>query len=80
MIQMDLFTKQKRIDRGNKFMVNKGEGMGGINQEFEINIYILLHIKQINKDLLYSTENSMQYSEINYTGKESKKEQIYVHS
>ena len=31
MIQMDLFTKQKRIDRGNKFMVNKGEGMGGIN-------------------------------------------------
>ena len=77
---MDLFTKQKWIDRGNKFMVSKGEGMGGINQEFEINIYILLHIKQINKDLLYSTENSMQYSEINYTGKESKKEQIYVYS
>ena len=31
MIQMDLFTKQKWIDRGNKFMVSKGEGMGGIN-------------------------------------------------
>ena len=79
-MQMYLFTKQKQIDRGNKFMVIKGEGMGGINQEFEINIYILLHIKQINKDLLYSTENSMQYSEINYTEEESKKEQIYVYS
>ena len=30
-MQMYLFTKQKQIDRGNKFMVIKGEGMGGIN-------------------------------------------------
>ena len=34
-----------------------------------------LYIKQIiNKDLLYSTENSTQYSIITYMGKESKKE------
>ena len=67
---MVLFTKH--IDRGNKFMVIKGEGMGGINEESEINIYTLLYI--INKDLLYSTENSIQYSVITYMGKESKKE------
>ena len=67
---MVLFTKH--IDRGNKFMVIKGEGMGGINEESEMNIYTLLYI--INKDLLYSTENSIQYSVITYIGKESKKE------
>ena len=37
-----------------------------------MNIYTLLYI--INKDLLYSTENSIQYSVITYMGKESKKE------
>ena len=34
-----------------------------MNQEFEINAYTLLYIKQItNKDLLNSTENYTQYS------------------
>ena len=43
-------------------------------EEFEINIYTLLYIKQIiNKDLLYSTGNSIQYSVITYMGKESEK-------
>ena len=32
-----------------------------------------------NKDLLYSTETNTQYSEMAYTGKESKKEWIYVY-
>ena len=37
-----------------------------------------LYIKQIiNKDLLYSTGNSTQYSEITYMGKEFEKEWIY---
>ena len=36
----------------------KGKEEGGINQEFGINIYTLLHVKQVtNKDLLYSTGN-----------------------
>ena len=41
----------------------KGKGMeGGINQEFGINKYTLLYIKQItNKDILYSTGNYTQY-------------------
>ena len=58
----------------------KGKGWrGGINQEFGINIYTPLYIKQIiNKDLLYSPGNSTQYSVIIYMGKESEKEWIYV--
>ena len=63
MIQTNLFTKQKQTHRKNKLMVIKGERwVGVINQEFEINIYTLLYIKQItNKDLLCSTGNSTQY-------------------
>ena len=34
--------------------------------------------KIINKDLLYSTGNSTQYSVITYMGKESEKEWTYV--
>ena len=45
-------------------------GEGEINQEFGINIYTLLYIKQINnKDLLYNTGNSAQYLVIIYNGK-----------
>ena len=61
-------------------MVTKGEReVGGINWEIGIDIYTLLYIKQItNKDLLYSTRNSTQYSVMNYVGKESQQEWIYV--
>ena len=45
-----------------------------INQEYGVNRYTLLYVKQINKDLLYSTGNYIQYLIINYTGKESGKE------
>ena len=45
-----------------------------------MNIYTLLHIKQIiNKDLLYNTGNSTQYSVITYMGEESEEEWIYVY-
>jgi len=41
------------------------------NQEFGINIYILLYIKEINnKDVLNITGNHTQYFVINYNGKE----------
>ena len=41
--------------------------------------YTPLRIKEItNKDLLYITENSAQYSVMAYMGKESKKEWTYV--
>ena len=46
---------------------------------FGISIYTRLHIKQIlNKELVYSTGNSTQYSVITYMGKESEQEWIYV--
>ena len=50
------------------------EGGNGrrINWEFEIDIHTILYIKQItNKDLLYSTGSSTQYSIMTYMGKES---------
>ena len=49
-------------------------------QEFGINRYIPLYIKQVNnKDVLYSTGNYMQYLLITYNGKESEKEKIYMY-
>ena len=43
-------------------------------------VYALPYVKQItNKDLVYSTGNSIQYSVMAYMGKESKKEWIYVY-
>ena len=35
--------------------------------------------KIINKDLLYSTGNGIQYSVLTYMGKESEKERIYAY-
>ena len=53
--------------------------MGGINWEIGIDTYTPLYIKQItNKDLLYSTGNSYQYSIMTYMEKEFLKECIYV--
>ena len=78
---MNLLTKQKQTHKRRKQTYGYQRGnVGGINQEFEINIHTLLYIKQIiNKDLLYSTGNSTQYSVITYMGKEYEKEWIYVY-
>ena len=54
-------------------MATKGQREGERNQEFGMNIYTLLYIKQINKDLLYSTGNYTQYFVIMYKGEESEK-------
>ena len=47
-------------------------------------LYTLLYIKQINKDLLYSTGNYIQYLVITYNGEKSEKEYmcacIYTHT
>ena len=74
---MNLFTNRNRLtDIENKLMVTKGEmWRGGVNQELGINIHTPLYIRQItNKNLLYSTGNSTQYSVITYMRKESEKE------
>ena len=55
-------------------------GWGEINWKIGIHIYTLLYIKQItNKDLLYSTGNSTQYSVMAYMENESEKEWIHVY-
>ena len=73
--------RNRVTDVEDKLMVTKeGRRGGGTNWEIGIDIYTLLCIKQItNKNLLYSTGNSTQYSVITYTGKESEKEWIYVY-
>ena len=79
---MNLFTKQKQSHRCRKqtYGYQGGKGGGGINWETGIDIYTLLYIKQItNKDLLYSTGNSTQYSVMTYTGEDSEKEQVFVY-
>ena len=69
---MNLLTKQKQSNRCRK----QTYGFQGVRG---IDIYMLLYIKEItNKDLLYSTGNSTQYSVMNYMEKESKKEWIDV--
>ena len=43
------FQNRDRVtDTENRLMVSKEERRGGINKKLEINIYILLHKKQIN--------------------------------
>ena len=80
---MNLLIKQKQTHRlqNETYSYQRGKvGKGEINQEFGVNIYTLLYIKQItNKDLLYSTGNSTQYSVMTYMGKESEKEWMYVY-
>ena len=77
MIQMKLFTKQKR-NTDKTYDYQSGEGRV-INQESEISRYILLYIKQINNEvLLYSTGNYIQYHIINDNEKEYEKH-MYIH-
>ena len=79
---MNLFTKQEQTHTHRKqtYGYQREKVWGGINWEIGIDIYTLLYIKQItNKDLLYSTGKSTQYSVMAYMGKESKKEWIYVY-
>ena len=68
-----LQNRSRGTDVENKLMVTKG-WWGGIHWKIGTDIYILLYIKYItNKDLLYSTGNSTQYSAVTHMGKESKK-------
>ena len=68
---INLFTKQKQSHRYRKQTYGyQGKRRGGINWEIGIDIYTLLYIKQItNKNLLYSTGNSIQHSVTAYIGK-----------
>ena len=55
-------------------------GGGGINWKIGIDVYTLLYIKYItNKELLYSTGNSTQYSLMVYMGNLKKSGDIYLY-
>ena len=77
---MSLFTNQNRFtDLENEVMVNRREGKGGIDWEFEINIYTLLCLKQItNKDYPITQEHcSIFFNNLN--GKRVEKQiDVYV--
>ena len=61
-------------------MVTMGKGCEeGIVRECGMDIYTLLYLKWISdKNILYSTGNSAQYSIIIYMGKEFEKELIHA--
>ena len=63
-----IYKRETDSDFKNKLTVTKGERLyGGIKLKLGINTYTVLYIKQTtNKDLLYSTGNSTQYSITNY--------------
>ena len=70
---MNLSTKQTELQIQKTNLRLPGGRGGEINWEAGMNIYTLLYIKQVtNKNLLYSTKNSTQYSAMAYMGKESK--------
>ena len=60
-------------------MVARGKGVGG-GMEWEVGVSRckLLYIERINKVLLYSTGNCIQYLMINHNGKEYLKKRVYV--
>ena len=77
---MNLQNRNRLPDIKNNLMVTKEEGRKeGINQEFEISRYKLLHVKQINnKVLLHNTGHYIQYPVINLMKKNMKKN-IYTY-
>ena len=84
---MNFFTKQEQMYRCQKLNLQTmkktfpKEEMGWGDQELGMTPHTLLYIRQItNKDLLYSTGNSTQYSVITHMRKEPEKEWIYVHA
>ena len=69
---MDPSTKQTH--REQTCSCQRKGGGGGTDWEFEISRCKLLPIGWINKVLLYSTGNYIQYPVINHSGKEYEKE------
>ena len=68
MIQKYLLIKEKQTHRFQNQIYGYQMWEGGVNWEDEINTYTLLYVKQkTNKDLLYSTGRSTQWSVKSYT-------------
>ena len=77
-IQISYLHDRNRLTDFEKLVVTKG-GWGETDWGFETSICSLWYMKRLAKgDLLYSAENSTQYSVIIYVGKESEREWICV--
>ena len=60
--------------------MSRGRGVKrGLDWEFGISGYKILHTEWINKVLLYSTGNYLQYSRISHNGN-YEKESVYMHT
>ena len=72
---------QKFLQNQNLVSLPRGkEGGEGVVREFEMDMYTLLYLKWItNKDLLYSTGNSVQCYEAAWMGEEFRGERIHVY-
>ena len=74
-----LYETETDSQRENRLVVAKGVGNGGgMEREVGVSRCKLLYREWINnKVLLYSTENSIEYSVINHNGKEYLKK-VYI--
>ena len=73
-----IYLWNRHTDIENRLVVAKGGGSeGGKDWELGITRYKLEYIGWINKLLLYSTGNYIQYPVINRKGKKSEKVYIY---
>ena len=72
---MNVFTKQKQSYRDGKQIYGYQRGKTrGIKQEYGINRYTLLYIKQVNnRNILYSARNYIQYLLVTCNGNVSEK-------
>ena len=80
--QMKLSMKQKQ-NQGHREQTGDCQGQGGgrgLDWEFGVNRCTLLYIEWINKVLLYSIKNYIQYPVINHKGKEYEIECIRMYN
>ena len=76
-----IYKRERFMDIENRFVVAKGEGVGG-GRVWEVGVSRckLLYLEWINnKVLLYNTENYSQYPMINHNGKDYKKKNVYIY-
>ena len=76
---MNIPMKQNRLtDLENRPVVAKAGNGAGMDWEFGIGRCKLVYIEWINKVLLYSTGNYIQYPGMNHNGREHEKGYVYI--
>ena len=74
------YNRDRLTNIENTLLFASGEvNGGGMDREFAISRYKEFYIQWIDKVLLYSTENHIQYPQISHSGKEYKKACIHIY-